>query len=166
MTTDSLLRRDHEEILRTLATAAGKNDGAGRSAKEVLETLRPHLEKEEELVMPVLDALGDLAIGGVASAEKPAEIAGRPSAEYHMMFREHEEILDKVNTLYNEAKKSGDDETSELAERLKAHIELEEAVLYPAAMVAAKYAEKIIKGEIESYRGLEQGEIKRFGATE
>jgi len=165
MAADSLLRRDHEEILRTLAATAGKDDSAGRSAKDVLETLRPHLEKEEELVMPVLDALGDLAIGGVASAEKPAEIAGRLSAEYHMMFREHEEILDKVNTLYNEANRSGDDEIAELAEHLKAHIELEEAVLYPAAMVAAKYAEKIIKGEIESYTGLEQGEIKRSGAT-
>jgi len=111
----------------------------------------------------VLDALGDLAIGGVASAEKPAEIAGRLSAEYHMMFREHEEILDRVNLLYNEANKSGDKEAAELAEHLKAHIELEEAVLYPAALVAAKYAEKIIKGEIESYRGLEQGEIRSFG---
>lgn len=165
MGASGILEREHKEIFQSLTALANRDDGLGRIAREVLESLRPHLEREEELVIPVLDALGDLALSGASGAGKPAEIAGRLSAEYFMMFREHEAILEKVNALYDQAKKNDDREATELGERLREHIALEETVLYPAALVAVKYAEKIIEGEIGSYKGLGQGEPQSFGGA-
>ncbi|MEM0271550.1 MAG: hemerythrin domain-containing protein [Thermoprotei archaeon] len=164
MVTESVLRKEHAELNRALTTLAARTDGVGELAKQLLQALRPHQEREEELVLPILEALGDLAIGGVASAEKPAELAGKLSAEYHIMFREHEEILDRVNKLCGEAEKVGDKDAAQFGEHLKVHIALEETVLYPAALVASKYAEKMAMGEIESYGNPERGEFKSFGA--
>lgn len=163
----TVIGREHAEIGEALERLAARSDGVGVAAKALASVLQPHLEKEEELVVPVLEVLGDMALGGgVASAESAAAVSGRLSAEYHELFREHAEILERLEALRREAEGLGAKEALELCDHLKTHIALEEEVLYPAALIASKYAEKMVGGEIESYKRLEVAGAESFKPKE
>jgi hemerythrin-like domain-containing protein len=157
-----VLEEEHREIKRVLTQLIGKRGGVGDAAKKLSAELDPHLEKEESLIMPVLDSLGDMAVGSVGNSERAAELAGKVEAEYYSLFREHELISDALDALLGEANKAGDREAIDFVDHLRRHVKIEEAVLYPAALIAAKYAEKMISGQVESYRGLEVGEPRSF----
>ncbi|MEM3671356.1 MAG: hemerythrin domain-containing protein, partial [Thermoprotei archaeon] len=104
---ESTLTTEHEEINRSLLDLESEGDRIGDFARQLLHALRPHLEKEEKLVVPVLESLNGLASGRRENAERSAALSGRLSAEYRTMFKEHQGIVSALNRLREEAMKTG-----------------------------------------------------------
>ncbi|MEM3671444.1 MAG: hemerythrin domain-containing protein [Thermoprotei archaeon] len=141
MKTDDVLRHEHRELLDSLESLAARSDSLGVDARRILVDFRPHMEKEEELVLPVLGVLGELAPFILGDDGKPVELTDTLSAKYRSLFEEHKGMLHSILKFRDSALKIGDQGAMELAENLMHHIELEESVLYPASLIALKYVE-------------------------
>ena len=84
------MRVEHAELHEALVEATGAPGGVGGAAREVARVLHPHFVREEEIALPPLGLLEDLARGVVTSdmaAVLPLTDALR--AELPQMLEEH-----------------------------------------------------------------------------
>jgi hypothetical protein len=134
------LKHEHGE-LRASLEIAGKAEGkSGAAAREVARLLFPHFKKEEEFALPPLDALPVLAEGGMPEGHD-AIIAkvDRLKQELAEMLREHREIANALEALYDEATGDQRPELARFARKLLLHAQMEEQIYYPAAVVIGDY---------------------------
>lgn len=135
------LKEEHEAFVEGLRARSAAKDQTGVALRRLLKVLEPHVEKEDELVLPLLGALGGLATG------LPLEGAGpvmrsyeRYASQYKDMFAEHLPIREALNKAKTAARREGYDEVVELLDALAHHSRVEEEVLYPAALLIGRAA--------------------------
>jgi hypothetical protein len=115
------MRAEHTELHRVLNRARREPGPVGEAAAEVAKLLHRHFLVEEQVALPCLSVLKVLAEGGIPDdAAEAIALAQRLKDELPRMAAEHREYL-------------------EFAEHLMVHAELEEEVLYPAAILAGNY---------------------------
>ncbi len=130
------LKAEHDELHAELAAATKLPGAVGAAAGEVAKLLHPHFIKEEEFALPPLGLLMTIARGGtVAGNEAVVAMADRLKRELPDMLAEHAVILDALAKLAAAARAEGDEERLKFAEKLAAHARIEEAVMYPAAIL-------------------------------
>jgi len=135
------LKEEHEAFIDSLKSHSRRKDKTGAALRQLLKLLEPHVEKEDEFVLPLLGVLGGLAAGepledttGVMrSYEKYA-------AQYPDMFAEHLPIRQAIKRARGLAKEEGHGDVVEVLDALAHHSRVEEEVLYPAALLAGKAA--------------------------
>jgi len=134
------LRLEHEELggqLRKAAEAGGKT---GEAAGKVMQVLHPHILLEEEYAMPPLTVLPRLARGEVTPEMHrfigPSEML---LAELPRMLDEHKLIVEAIRDLLRAAQEEHQIGFALLAQKMIAHVQLEEEVLYPASILVGKY---------------------------
>ncbi len=127
-----------------MAALVKESAGQGKSAsalKALLGALRPHFEKENTIVMPLLglmDPLGEgRKIGNMALVRK---LYAECAAEYGSMFEEHAEIRRLLAIAESAAEAEGRKDVVDTLAGLAHHARIEEEVLYPAAKLAGKVA--------------------------
>jgi hypothetical protein len=136
----SSIAAEHHELHEELASAIKSGGKTGDAAKIVEQRLSSHFEKEEEYALPQLALLAPLAKGIVSPDMKPAiELSDKLKADMPRMLEEHKAIVEALNTLKEAAKAENKMQAISFAEKLSAHAQNEEQVMYPAAILVGEY---------------------------
>lgn len=134
--------KDHEELQRLLANVQQLSGKTGTVAEGLAGPLQLHMEKEENLALPLLGILKELDEGRLSKGQalNASRLYSKMKEEYPGMLKGHREIRKQLHRL----KKIGADEghltAVRFAEALEQHSQQEEEVLYPAALLAGKLA--------------------------
>lgn len=140
MKTPPALAAEHGEIHDKLARAAREPGDIGEAAQRVARYFRQHAEREERLIFPLL-ALLPAAIQNKVDVKMADTLPAFAELETVLpdMLAEHHIISAALEKLLEAAKAKNRPEYGELAVRILDHARLEEAVLYPSAMLLGKY---------------------------
>jgi hypothetical protein len=136
------LRREHEELHADLARAGQVPGRIGEAARAVARIIHPHFLREDEYAMPPLSLLARLAKGPVTpdmAAVLP--LVARLKEELPLMIEEHRAIMGAVRELAVAAETEADDKYIRFAAELMVHAQMEEEVLYPAAVLVGEYVQ-------------------------
>lgn len=134
------LGNEHIELRELLIAAAREPGPIGEAAKRAERLFAEHVRKEERIVFPLLAMLPNVAMGKPHPRQGEAlELSGQLEGSLQDLMAEHEVIAGALEALIDAAKKADRADLGELAARILGHAHLEESVLYPAALVLAKY---------------------------
>jgi len=137
------METEHEALHTELKKIIRFSGPVGRAAKHVAEVLHPHFERENELALPVVGVVRELAEGRTPSDFlKALELVQKFKAEYENMLREHEEIRRALDELEKAAKKAKKAAAVNFAEKLRLHAETEEELTYPAVLMVGRLIQK------------------------
>jgi hypothetical protein len=133
------MRIEHAELHEALVEASRAPGRVGEAAREVARVLHPHFVREEQIALPPLGLLQDLAHGSTS----PQMAAVLPltdslTAELPQMLEEHRAIRAALENLATVARAEGQLEYARLAEKIMLHAETEEQVTYPAAILVGE----------------------------
>ncbi len=134
--------KDHQELQRLLVSVQHLSGKTAAIAEGLAHPLQAHMEKEENLALPLLGILAELVEGKLTRGQafRAARLYSKMKEEYPGMLRGHREIREQLSRL----KKVGADEghltAVRFAEALEQHSQQEEEVFYPAALLAGKLA--------------------------
>ena len=130
------LETEHHEIHEALLAATKVAGPVGAAATELAAVLGPHFERENEIALPPLGLLAALAAGEKpAGMEQALAMSNALRKEMPRMLREHAQIrvlTEKLRVVSQDAKNPV---SARFAENLAAHAQMEEEVLYPAAIL-------------------------------
>lgn len=133
------VKREHEAIHGVLVEATREPAPVGPAAKALAAVLHPHFVREEQIALPPLGALADLAAGRTPpDAGAVLAMSDSLKAELPRMLEEHKQIRAAVLELRRVANATGATKYVELADELAAHAQSEEEVFYPAAVVVGE----------------------------
>ena len=134
------LRREHEELHADLGRASKMPGRLGETAREVARIMHPHFLREDEYAMPPLSLLPRLARGRVTpDMADVLPLVSRLKEEMPLMIEEHRAISAAVQAFAAAAEAEGDDNCIRCAADLIVHAQLEEEVLYPAAILVGEF---------------------------
>jgi hypothetical protein len=140
------LGAEHEELHAQLLKATQAGGKTAEAAAAVAKVLHPHFEKEEKYAQPPLGLLQQLARGeATAEMKQVLTLTEKLKADLPQMLEEHKAIVVALDELSRAAKQEGKTEHADFAEKLKAHAQTEEAVLYPAAILVGEYLKLKLK---------------------
>jgi len=146
MKAPSSLRREHEELHADLARAGQMPGLVGQTAREVARIMHPHFLREDEYAMPPLSLLPKLAKGHVTpDMADVLPLVARLKEEMPLMIDEHRAILGAVRAFAIAAESEGDEKCIRLAAELTVHAQLEEEVLYPAAILVGEFVKATLQ---------------------
>jgi hypothetical protein len=134
------IRAEHRELHAELAQIMALGGKTRVAAQAVEAVLHPHFLAEEEFAMPPLGALRAVAANeNVDEADRIIELSNRLRAEWPRMLEEHGGIVQALAGLEQVAEEERRPRALAFAKKLRAHAEMEEEVLYPAAIVVGDY---------------------------
>ncbi len=136
------LVEDHKYLLDELEKAVKAGGKVGSAASELIITLKPHALHEEQFALPPLGLLPALTqTGNEIDLEMgiAVEMTNTLQAELPRLRAEHRAILAGVQRLSQAAQEEGNAEYQRLSEWLRLHIEEEEEVYYPAALLVGAF---------------------------
>jgi hypothetical protein len=143
------LRREHEELHADLARAGQMPGLLGQTAREVARIMHPHFLREDEYAMPPLSLLPRLTRGQVTpDMADVLPLVARLKEEMPLMIDEHRAIMGAVRAFAQAAESDGDEKCIRLAAELTVHAQLEEEVLYPAALLVGEF----VKAKLQPQR--------------
>ena len=141
------LKNGHDSIHASLKRAMGEPGRTGEAARAVARIMDGHTLREEKFALRPLGLLKALARG-----ETPAELAEVVrltegfQREMPQMIDEHRQIAEALRLLAQAAEVEGKPEYVALAEEMIVHANIEEEVLYPAALLVGAYARRLRGG--------------------
>jgi len=134
------IRREHEELHADLARAEREPGPIGEAARAVARILHPHFLREDEYAIPPLAPLPRLAKGQVTpDMAEVLPLVARLKEEMPLMIQEHRAIICAVQQLATAAESENDEKYIRFAAELLVHAQMEEEVLYPAAVLVGEY---------------------------
>ena len=130
------LQAEHHEIHEALAEATRAPGRVGAAVKELAAVLDPHFERENQIALPPLGLLAPLAAGQTpAGLQEALAMTDALRKELPRMLEEHKRIGAATEKLRIAAREEKATRHEQLAEKLAAHAQTEEEVLYPAAIL-------------------------------
>ena len=141
------IKAEHEEIHAELVAATKVPGRVGEAARALAAVLHPHFVREEQIALPPLGLLAELARGersGNMRAVLPMTDSLR--AEMPRMLEEHKAIRAATETLGNVARAEGNTAVAHLAEKLAMHARGEEEIFYPAALLVGEIVRTRVPG--------------------
>lgn len=133
-----ILDREHAELLDTLSEASQRPDHFGKVFQNVLKIFNYHHDRELETVMPLLEYMYSRneknRLHDVFKLEKAWNTF---RDEYDTMLNEHRQMIQWIDEV-NDYPSLEEDNISCLARDLKRHIEVEEQIFYPAALMVGE----------------------------
>jgi hemerythrin HHE cation binding domain-containing protein len=134
------LAREHEELHADLTRAARVPGRIGEAARALARIMHPHFLREDEYATPPLGLLARLARGPVTpDMADVLPLVARLKEELPLMIEEHRAIMGAVRELAVAAETENDEQYIRFAAELMVHAQLEEEVLYPAAILVGEY---------------------------
>ena len=134
------VRLEHEQLHAKLAEASHLSGKTGEAARRVAKILHPHYLREDEYAIPPLGLLRRLAKGQVTSdMAEVLPLIARLKEEMPLMMEEHRAIVGALIQLGDAASEEGRRDWAEFADDLRHHAQMEEEVLYPAAILVGEY---------------------------
>lgn len=142
------LRAEHDALEAALAEATRATGAVGEAAREIARLMRPHFQRERQFALPPLGLLADV-VRGARRVEMHEALAmtRKLKAELPQMFDEHRQILAALETLRIAARAAGGTEHENFALTLTRHVQTEELVLYPAAILLGEHLARVLEAE-------------------
>lgn len=133
------LLEEHAELHTAFEAASRMPGQTGVAARRVVALRRPHVEREQRIAYPLLRLLPLIDRGKAEPwMAELLPLADQLRAALPTLEREHRAIREALEVLRTEAWAEGHPEYAFLAQRLKHHLQIEEEILYPAALVTAE----------------------------
>jgi hypothetical protein len=130
------VRIEHRAIHEQLEEAMQAPGQVGVAARALGKVLHPHFVREEEIALPPLGAMRQLAAGTLPSdATALLKMTEALTRELPGMLDEHTRIRRAVRALGEAARVERAATYERLADQLALHAQTEEEVLYPAAVL-------------------------------
>src|SRR6185295_5660500 len=105
-----------------------------------------HMLREEKFALRPLGLLKELGRGEMPpDLAEAARMAQGLKSEMAQMVNEHRQIAELLRELARQAEAEGKPDYVELAEDMILHAQMEEDVLYPAALLIGEYAARLRK---------------------
>ena len=146
MKTPDSLRLEHEQLHAKLAEAVRLPGQTGEAARTVAKIMHPHFLREDEYAIPPLALLAPLAKGQVTpDMADVLPLVARLKDELPLMLEEHRAIVGALVRFSNAASEEGRREWAEFADELRHHAQMEEEVLYPAALLVGEYVKSHLR---------------------
>lgn len=137
------LADEHGELHERLAEALEAGGDTAVKARALVKVLHPHFVREEQIAMPPLSLLVRIAHGEADESMRPAlEMTRALAKELPRMLEEHVAIKAGFRALGEAAAREGREKIARFSKRLVTHAEIEETVLYPAALVVGRWLEE------------------------
>ncbi len=134
------LRIEHEELHQALAEATRAPGRTGEAAREVARVLHPHFLREDEIALPPLGLLEELASGRVTpDMAEVLALTDVLARELPHMLAEHGAIRAALEKLEAVARAEHRPDQARLARQIMLHAQAEEQVTYPAAILIGEY---------------------------
>jgi hemerythrin HHE cation binding domain-containing protein len=134
------LQLEHELLHARLAEATRLPGRTGEAARRVASIMHPHFLREDEYAMPPLGLLARLAQGRTTpDMADVLPLVARLKDEMPLMIEEHRAITGALIQLGNAASDESQREWAEFADELRHHAQMEEEVLYPAAILVGEF---------------------------
>jgi hemerythrin-like domain-containing protein len=136
------MEKEHQEIWQLLVRVQNLSGKTGSIAEKLAKPLKAHIDKEESLALPLLGILRDLVNGklNATSAKKASLLYAKFEKEYPGMLDGHSELRKVLERLKKVGAEEGHLTAVRFAESLEKHSQEEEEVLYPAALLAGRFA--------------------------
>jgi hypothetical protein len=134
------MKEEHEQLHRDLARAATETGGIGVVARSVKELMRAHAFNEEHYALPPLGLISALARDEI-TPEMLNVVALTDDLRKNLpvMLADHKIIVAELKKLIAIAGDAGKPECVTIAEKLIQHIQVEEEIAYPAAILVGEY---------------------------
>jgi hypothetical protein len=137
-TTPTAMQSQHEYLNGELESATKLTGPVGDAARDVAKLLKAHFAREEKLALPPLALLKPLSEGDF----DPEMVKLLPLMDEFLdvlpsFQNEHQRIIAATKRLKDAACANGNAHVDALADQLIQHAQLEEQVLYPAALTTA-----------------------------
>ena len=134
------IRLEHEQLHAKLAEATQLSGRTGEAARRLAKIMHPHFLREDEYAIPPLGLLARLARGQMSpDMSDVLPLVARLKEEMPLMIEEHRAIMGALIQLGNAASEEDQREWAEFADELRHHAQMEEEVLYPAAILVGEY---------------------------
>jgi len=129
--------RELSDALQKATAAPGKT---GQAAREVLDVLSPHILLEQEFAMPPLTQIARISRGEITpDMRRFIEKTDNFKEELPRMLHEHRLIVAALRKLMQAAAEEKQEGAAKFAQKLIQHAQLEEEILYPAAILVGEY---------------------------
>ena len=133
------IHAEHEEIHEALVALTKAAGPVGAAAQELASALHPHFVREEEIALPPLGLLRPLAAGTTPDGMPEAVVMSDTlRKEMPRMLEEHTRIRSAVDKLRRVAREERHAGADAFASKLAMHAQMEEEVLYPAAILVGE----------------------------
>jgi hypothetical protein len=134
------LQAEHAELHADVQRLTEEPGQIGAAAREVAALLAPHFAREEQYALPPLGVLVALAAGRI-TPDMPAALAAarKLNSLLPQMLEDHIAIVGALQTLADLAREVDRPDVAEFAQKVIVHAQVEEEVLYPAAIVVGEY---------------------------
>jgi hypothetical protein len=134
------LIEDHKDMKAELAHAVEEGGKVGEAAQALRTVILPHIEREEKFALPPLGLLPIVSKGEVDyDMNEAVFLADQLKEEMPKMLSEHAAILAAINQLDEAARLEGKKQYQGMAAMMRLHLEEEEQVYYPAALLVGVY---------------------------
>ncbi len=134
------MQKEHAELHAELERATRLPGRLGAAARAVAAALHEHFAREEEFALPPLGLLPRLASGeATPDMQGVLLMTDRLKAELPQMLAEHRAVASALDRLSAVAEEEDVPEVGEFAGKLRLHIQNEEEVAYPAAILIGEY---------------------------
>jgi hypothetical protein len=134
------IKAEHLELRAELDKAVRAGGMLGDAAEAVAHLLYPHLEEEEEYVLPPLSIL-PLLTGGEVTPEMGASLpmTNKLRAELPNLVQDHKAIDAELVKLARVAREELNWEYACYVDKFRSIAQFEERVLYPAVLLIGRY---------------------------
>jgi Hemerythrin HHE cation binding domain len=139
------LRFEHDALHEQLEKACRSGGATGDAARRVMDLLGPHVRFEEDFAIPPLVLLPALASGAFTpEMEEILSKSDRLKEALPGMLADHRRIAAALTRLMQAATEEKQYGFAEFARKVILHAQLEEEVLYPAAIVVGDYVRLLL----------------------
>ena len=136
----TVLTMEHQGMQEEMARATRAGGRTEEAAWQVTRVLYPHVFREEEFAIPPLLLLPQLARGEVTpDMESIIVKTDTLKVEMPRMLQEHKAIIGALQKLLQAATSEQHTGFARFAQKLILHAQMEEELLYPAAIMVGEY---------------------------
>ena len=136
----TVLTMEHQGMQEEMARATRAGGRTEEAAWQVTRVLYPHVFREEEFAIPPLLLLPKLARGEVTpDMESIIVKTDTLKVEMPRMLQEHKAIIGALQKLLQAATSEQHTGFARFAQKLILHAQMEEELLYPAAILVGEY---------------------------
>ncbi len=140
------MKLDQDELQLALQRASMAGGRTGAAARKLTKLLHPHLANEEKDMLQTLTLLLPMSRGQITHEMRdiPAR-SDRLKNHVFAMVREHTAIIEAARQLLNAARSERKLKLAGFTQRLLLRAWMDEAVFYPAAILAGEYLKLVFK---------------------
>lgn len=134
------LLEDHKEMRLEIGHAVDEGGKVGEAAQALRNVILPHIQREEKFALPPLALLPIVSRGEVDyDMNEAVYLTDILKKEMPKMLAEHAAILAAINMLDEAARQEGKKQYQGMAAMMRLHLQEEEQVYYPAALLVGAY---------------------------